>query len=263
MGRFFFYFFTVFSLFVISCNKNKSNTDNLGSSGYLSKIQSDIGFTTLIYNDYNVFIKSKWKDNSGDSSSILFEYNFSSKLIKSTEIIDNEEISRQNYIWYKDSIIQTFEFEDENGDWVDYLNPSYHFKTIYRLNEYGNVIKKERFKELNNNWDLINYYIYEWDNDNIVKSEFWNYEELNYTNIYEYDKKNNPYLVYGIFTDIVKGMCENNMIKRTFKNEISATSKNYNFEFEYNEINYPIKVISFYTNTVGETVEEEINFEYL
>lgn len=101
---------------------------------------------------------SKWEWDDGDY--ILFEYNSNGKLIKTEEHFE-DEVYYQHFTWEGNKVTrQTY--------WGDEPNPS---KIIIELNGNEEVVRVDGYYKYDEEWFLVWYDMYTWQNGNIVKVE--------------------------------------------------------------------------------------------
>jgi hypothetical protein len=144
----------------------------------------------------------------------------------------------------------TFEYDSTGrlSKQSSYFTDNISQVSSYRIYEYeNNHIVKIVYKKPNSQTN--EYSTYEYDtNDNVIKVNFFYAEngsepKLEYSNVYRYDNKNNPFIIFagecdpGIFTN------KNNIISQTFTiySEGSESSETYQTTYEYNNLDYPIK----------------------
>ncbi|MCF6240080.1 MAG: hypothetical protein L3J74_01895 [Bacteroidales bacterium] len=241
--------FVVFLITLISCNKDKVNPD--GSVCLLTRITKPEGETggtisyIIEYNENKKPIRYYEAENTNNYTSINYVDNQIDNVIK----YQNGTLSaKYTYDWTSDSVsilVQNF------------YKAAYFEKIVYQLDENGlPKIGQWYWQNTDGTWQKAYHFVYQWENNNLVQSEYWLTDKV-YTKIFEYDDKFNVYeslsWFYGIET-----LSKNNIVKETITYNQGGTPDVTEYSYQYNEKGYPYSLSKKYSNNST----EEISFEY-
>jgi len=241
-------FFVGLLLFAWSCNNDEANPD--GPACLLTRITEpggETGGTISHIIEYNGQRKpARFYDADNPMNYIAIEWQGDD--LKKVTKYENNALSK---IYTYERNVDTISVLVEN-----FYKSSYFEKFVYTLDGNNHPIKEQWYWQNNDgSWEPSNYYIYTWENDNLIKSEYWLTDKV-YTKTYEYDNKNNTYQSLGLFYD-VEALSNNNIAKETIQYEGGSADVT-TYEYLYNENAYPYKL----TKTFSNNTTEEISFEY-
>ena len=231
--------------------RNKDESSPEGTSCLLTRITKPGGETggtithIIEYNNQRKPVRFYEADNPFNYVSIEWD---GDQLTKVTKYLNNALSNIYTYT--------------RNGDTLNVLietfyKSSYFEKIVYTLDENERPIKEQWYwKNSDGDWESGNYFLYFWENDNLVRSEQWFTDKI-YTKTYEYDNKNNAYASLGLFYG-VEAFSRSNIVKEIIEYNNGGTADITTFEYIYNEEAFPIKL----TKTFSNNTTEDISFEY-
>lgn len=243
------YLFLSSFVFLSSCNKD--NTDPNGAACLLNRITKPAGET-------------------GGTISYIIEYNESRKPIRYYEAENTNNYTAINYVdnqidnivKYENGVLTTKYSYDWTNDSISILvenvyKSAYFEKIVFTLDDKGLPIKELRYwQDTDGSWQKASYFVYEWENDNLVQSEYWLTDKV-YTKTFDYDNYKNVYESLGWFNGI-ESLSKNNIIKETITYNQNGAPDVTEYSYLYNEHAYPYKLTKKFSNNTT----EEISFEY-
>lgn len=256
------YFIFIFIFFLISsCSKNELIRDN--SNIYAIKSEVSDGQIISSYNYNNL---EKIAEREGFHFYNRYTYDEAGRLIKRESAMDmsllsSSIIKNPTFMTAQNTVItsQSFFEYDYNGNLIEINNYFEEEGTFIKRSsfsfEYDGdlIIRRNLFNE---EGFITQFKTFEYDNNRNVKTKkhysflFTNSSEpkLISESSYEYDDKNNPFIIFkaignpGLFSN-TNNIVETNSISYIDTPGISnySTSKTI---YEYNKKNYPVKVLS-------------------
>ncbi len=242
-------FFIVFLIFLFSCNKDNIKPD--GTACLLTRITEPVGETggtysyIIEYNENHKPVRYYEAENTNNYTAINYANNQIDNVIKYQ---DGALSAKYTYDWASDSLsilVQNF------------YKAGYFEKIVYQFDENG-FPKTEQWywQNTDGSWQKGNYFVYQWENNNLIQSEYWLTDKV-YTKTFEYDNKFNVYGSLGWFYGI-ETLSKNNIIKETITYNQGGTPDVTEYTYQYNETGYPYNLTKTYSNNTT----EEISFEY-
>ncbi len=243
------YLFIASFLFLISCNKD--NVNPTGAGCLLTRITKPAGETggtvsyIIEYNENRKPIRYYEAENTNNYTAITYLDNRIDNVIK----YENGVLStKYSYDWTNDSVSVLIE---------NFYKASYFEKIVYKLDKNGFPLNEQWYwQDTEGAWQKGNYFVYRWENDNLVQSEYWLTDKV-YTKTFDYDNKNNVYGALGWFYGI-ESLSKNNILKETITYSQNGVPDVTEYTYEYNENAYPYKLSKKFSNNTN----EEISFEY-
>lgn len=207
----------------------------------LTKITDGLDVTNFIYE--NDLLVKTISTNPNNNYSSVSEYFYENGKVKKRSFYDllstglKKNLISINYI-YTENLITS---DINNVEGINYYN-------VYSYDNFGVLLNR---KESDSNGNLINIYNYEYYGDGNLKQELkLSGNESQITEFLSYDLKNNPAKLFMPFQLIVIDLISNNNLL-----SFGETT----FEYEYNELNYPIKIIEKENDVIISTKILEFN----
>ncbi len=276
-----------FMFIAVSCDKD----DNNESAYLLESITSTSSHEGTYsydfeYNNQNRLIGIVLEDET-EITETKYNYNNKGEISEEFVTIEDKETHKRVYTRSLNLLTIIDYTKNEDNEWVED-----NYKITYEFDNDGLLLKYEYFYKFDTIYEAWSYSILTWENGNVSTVESWlnstlksniykrhqnqlftqnfNYpilkstnDELFFTATYEYDTKNNPIAIVG--NPFMPGYnSKNNAIKMTlsYGSILEEDEDEFNYTYEYNDREFPIKGSFTFINSDNETVTEIALFEY-
>lgn len=208
------------------------------NNGKIYEYLQRFGYNKYIYNDQNQLIKIEIAQSINPLSCAI---------IPGTTFTDGDDPRKAPVGRYVE-----FEYTSDNKikRRLNYhiLDGSAELLNYEEFEYENNRVKRISFFNIKN--ELTYYRIFEYDNnENVLSVENYYYSDvsnvtLESRQVYEYDNKHNPFQVFKVEGTPGRNTNNNNITKETYSYyyENEETLNITNFQYEYNELEYPILV---------------------